>query len=82
MPKFTVKFPIEIDGKLYLPEGSEAKTAKSRGNGQQIPVDATGAITLTAEQAGEFTRGQIQPIIEKAKSKAPALPNDKDNPKK
>lgn len=61
--KFKVLRPIEYSGKLYLHPTSEApKFVKSAGNGSDIPVDASGIVDLTEEQAAWFTLGQIAPL--------------------
>jgi hypothetical protein len=69
MAKFKVLRPIELGGTLYLPETETAAAkAKSCGNGADIPVDASGVIELTDEQAAEMRDGQIQ-ALPQAKSK-------------
>jgi hypothetical protein len=61
--KCKVLRPIELDGVLYLPEGSPVpKKPKSAGNGLDVKVDVSGFINLTSAQAAEMTQGQIAPI--------------------
>lgn len=65
MAKFNVLRPIEYNGKLYLKQSSEVpKFVKSAGNGSDIPVDASGVIDLTEEQAAQFTLGQVAPLLD------------------
>lgn len=65
MAKLKVLRAIEYNGKLYLPEAGDApKLARSAGNGGDIPVDASGGIDLTEEQAAELTLGQTAPLLE------------------
>lgn len=61
MAKYNVLRPVEYDGKLYLPAGeSPPPTARSASNGRDIPVDASGVIDLTQEQAAEMVLGQVR----------------------
>jgi hypothetical protein len=63
MPNFKVLRPIELNGTLYLPEGLAApKKARSAGNGEQVTIDSSGMIELTADQAAAMTLGQVQAI--------------------
>jgi hypothetical protein len=63
MAKFKVLRPIELAGKLYVPEGASAPSrSKSCSNGQDLDVDTTGAIELSDQQAAEMRDGQIQEI--------------------
>ena len=74
MPKYKVLKPIEHDNVLYLPAGSDApETVKSVGHGEDIPVDASGFIDLTPEQAAQMTCGQIEgdPAVKAQAAAAP-----------
>ena len=52
MPKYEVVQPIETGGKLYIPEsGNAPKTVKSFSHGKDIPVDASGLIELSEDEA-------------------------------
>jgi hypothetical protein len=52
MPKYEVVQPIETNGTLFVPLSHTApKTAKSFSHGRDIPVDASGLIELTEEEA-------------------------------
>jgi len=63
MAKYKVVRPIEHNNKLYLPAGDTATgTAKSASHGGDIPVDSSGTIELTAEEAAGFTNGQLAPL--------------------
>ncbi len=60
MPKYKVLRAIEHNLKLYLPELPDAvATAKSAGNGSDIPVDASGSIELSESEAAAFIEGQV-----------------------
>jgi len=68
MPSFKVLRPIELNGTLYLPEGATAAAkARSAGNGEQVTIDTSGVIELTADQAAAMTLGQIQALPTAAK---------------
>lgn len=59
MPKYKVLRPIEHNQTLYLPKEVPApSTVKSAGHGQEIQVDASGAIELDGEQAQALVNGQ------------------------
>jgi hypothetical protein len=61
--QFKVLRPIELNGVLYLPEGTPApKKPKSAGNGADVKVDVSGIIDLTPEQAAEMTLGQVKAV--------------------
>lgn len=63
MAKFKVLRPIELEGTLYLPEGSEPpKKPKSCGNGVAVNTDMSGVIELEPETAALMTLGQIAPV--------------------
>ncbi len=63
MPKFRVLRPIEHDLKLYLPADTETpEKAKSAAHGGDIPVNASGTIELSKEEAAQLTHGQVSPI--------------------
>jgi hypothetical protein len=60
MPKYQVLQPIEKKNVLYVP-GSAAgqKEIPSGGHGKPIPVDASGEIELTEEEARGLIYGQV-----------------------
>ncbi len=64
MAKFKIVRPVEYNHKLYLPrilggeEISEVRT--SAGSGREIPVDISGIIEITNQEAASFTLGQIE----------------------
>ena len=68
MPKFKVLSPIEHNQVHYWPEPAvdapvEPKTAPSFGHGQPIPVNASGTIELSDEDAKPLlTGGAITPL--------------------
>ena len=63
MPKFRVLRPIEHDLKLYLPADTQSpEKVKSAAHGGDIPVNASGTIELSDEEAALLTRGQVSPI--------------------
>lgn len=72
MAQYEVLRPIEFDGKLYLPksDAEPPKTAKSAGNGLDIPVDASGVIELDPQVAAELNLGQVKAIPPKPKGAA------------
>ena len=60
MPKYLVLQPIEKDNVLYVPKGAAAaKMLPSASHGKPIPVDASGEIELSVEEAGVLTNGQV-----------------------
>jgi hypothetical protein len=68
--QYKVLRPIELDGKLYLPESKDAPVkARSAGNGAIIPVDASGVIELTEAEAKQMVDGQIAPMAALKKKK-------------
>ena len=70
MPKFRVMTPVEHDQTLYLPQGgTTSTTAKSVGNGQDIPVDSSGVIELDNNAARTLGNGQIAPLSESAEGR-------------
>ena len=76
MAKFKVLRPIEVGGILYVPDPdigvTPAAKAKSCANGADVPVDSTGVIDLTNEQAAQMRDGQIAALpapTKKAKDK-------------
>ena len=64
MAKFKVLTPVEHNQTHYWPETDKApKEAPSFGNGQAIPVDASGAIELSEELARPLVvGGAIAPV--------------------
>ena len=60
MAQYTVLRPIEYNNKLYVPASSDApQTARSAGNGKDIPLNAGGLIELPENVADQFTLGQV-----------------------
>jgi len=60
MPKYQVLQPIEKSNVLYVPKGSAAaKLLPSACHGKLIPVDASGEIELSEEEAGILITGQV-----------------------
>lgn len=60
MPKYQVLQPIEKSNVLYVPKGSAAaKLLPSACHGKLIPVDASGEIELTEEEASILIYGQV-----------------------
>jgi len=60
MPKYLVLQPIEKKNVLYVPGGAVGqKELPSGGHGKPIPVDASGEIELTEEEAGALIYGQV-----------------------
>jgi hypothetical protein len=60
MPKFQVLTPIEKNNVLYVPKAVQApKQLPSGGHGKPIPVDASGEIELTEEEAALLIHGQV-----------------------
>lgn len=67
--RYEVLRVIEYNGKLYVPAPSEGPVSvRSAGNGSEIPVDRTGVIELTDQQAKQMTLDQVAPIKAKADS--------------
>ncbi|MFZ0961660.1 MAG: hypothetical protein WAO35_12205 [Terriglobia bacterium] len=59
MPKYQVLQPIEKSGVLYVAKGAAAgKSAPSACHGKLSPVDASGEIELTEEEASILIYGQ------------------------
>ncbi len=64
MPKYQVLQPIEKKNVLYVPSTAAGpKELPSGGHGKPIPVDASGEIELTAEEASSLIYGQV-PLFE------------------
>jgi hypothetical protein len=64
MPKYQVLTPIEKKNVLYVPKTAGApKQLPSGGHGKPIPVDASGGIELTEEEAANLIHGQV-PMFE------------------
>ena len=60
MPKFQVLQPIEKNNVIYAARGgTAAKLLPSACHGKMIPVDATGEIELTEEEAAILVHGQV-----------------------
>jgi hypothetical protein len=59
MPKYQVLQPIEKSNVMYVPSGTAAKMLCSACHGKLIPVDASGEIELTEEEAGILVYGQV-----------------------
>jgi hypothetical protein len=59
MPKYQVLQPIEKSNVVYVPKGSAAKLLPSACHGKPIPVDASGEIELTEEEADILVYGQV-----------------------
>lgn len=60
MPKYQVLQPIEKNNVVFLPQGAGgAKMLPSASHGKLIPVDVSGEIELTEEEAGVLTSGQV-----------------------
>ena len=65
MPKFKVLRPIEHSLRLYVPEGEDApEKVRSAASGAEIPVDASGAIELSEEEAAPLKQGQVRRLIQ------------------
>ena len=73
MAKYKVLTPVEHNEVLFWPEaahGASSKESPSFGNGQAIPVDASGTIELSEEQAKPLlVGGAIAAIPKKAEKK-------------
>jgi len=60
MPKYLVFQPIEKNNVLYVAKGAAAaKLLPSACHGKLIPVDASGEIELSEEEAGILIYGQV-----------------------
>jgi hypothetical protein len=60
MAQYQVLKPIEKNCVHYVPKGHKGpKTVLSMSHGKPIPVDASGTIELTDDEALEMTGGQI-----------------------
>jgi hypothetical protein len=60
MPKYQVLQPIEKDNVLHVAkDASGAKLSPSASHGKLIPVDATGEIELTEDEASALVHGQV-----------------------
>ena len=60
MPKYQVLQPIEKNNVIYVAKGAgAAKLLPSACHGKLIPVDASGEIELTEEEAGILVHGQV-----------------------
>jgi hypothetical protein len=59
MPKYQVLQPIEKNNVLYVPRGTSAKLLPSACHGKLIPVDASGEIELTEDEASILVHGQV-----------------------
>ena len=60
MPKYQVLQPIEKNNVMYVAKGSStAKLLPSACHGKLIPVDASGEIELSEEEAGILIYGQV-----------------------
>jgi hypothetical protein len=67
MSQYKVLRPIEHNRKLYLPETKTGpERVKSVGDGQEIPVDASGTIDLNEKEAQRLKDGRIETISESA----------------
>jgi hypothetical protein len=69
MARYGVLRPIEHNLKLYIPA-----IATSAANGNEIPVDASGWIELSEQEASRFVHGQIQPMTQGAAPAATRVP--------
>ena len=64
MPKYQVLQPIEKNNVMYVAKGAAAaKLLPSACHGKLIPVDASGEIELTEEEASVLIYGQV-PLFE------------------
>ena len=60
MPKYEVLQPIERNNVVFVPKGTAAaKMTPSACHGKLIPVDASGEIELTEEEAAVLAHGQV-----------------------
>ena len=73
MATYKVVRPIERNNKLYLPASiATSGIAKSASHGGDIPVDDSGFIELTTQEAAAFTNGQIAPLGREGTHSTPA----------
>jgi hypothetical protein len=64
MPKYQVLTPIEKNNVMYIAKTAGApKQSPSGGHGKPIPVDASGEIELTEDEAANLIHGQL-PLFE------------------
>jgi hypothetical protein len=60
MPKYQVLQPIEKNNVLHVAKGATAaKLSPSACHGKLVPVDASGEIELTEEEASPLIYGQV-----------------------
>src|SRR5208337_4683426 len=59
MPKYQVLQPIEKNNVMYVAQGAAAKLLPSACHGKLIPVDASGEIELSEEEAAILVHGQV-----------------------
>ena len=59
MPKYQVLQPIEKNNVMYVAKGGAAKLMPSACHGKLIPVDASGEVELTEEEASILIYGQV-----------------------
>jgi hypothetical protein len=60
MPKYQVLQPIEKNNVVYVPKGTAvSKLSPSACHGKLIPVDATGEVDLSEEEASILIYGQV-----------------------
>lgn len=66
MPKYQVLQPIEKNNVMYVPKAADLpaqagapKQLPSGGHGKPIPVDASGEIELTEDEASILVHGQV-----------------------
>lgn len=63
MPKYQVLTAIEHNGTLYIPKAENspkfAPTAGARTGSMQVPVNSSGVIELTEQQAAIMLHGQL-----------------------
>jgi hypothetical protein len=60
MPKYSVLTPIEKNNVMHVPEGAtKEKLMPSVSHGRPIPVDASGFIELSEEDAAHLIHGQV-----------------------
>ncbi len=83
MPKYQVLRPIEHNQVLYLPRVDDAPgstsltapsesrgaTVKSVSHGRDIPVNPSGVIELTEQEAAPFDMGQVEKVAEAVDAK-------------
>jgi len=60
MPKYLVLQPIEKNNVMYVPKNAETrKLVPSAGHGKLVPVDASGEIELSDDEASLLVHGQV-----------------------